>query len=49
MMSSDSSVTGTISRMNYGLDFNVALSAGGFVIAGQVGIEVDLQLRGPCQ
>ena len=41
--------TGTISRKNYGLDFNVSLGAGGFVIADQVGIELDLQLRGPTQ
>ena len=41
--------TGTISRKSYGLDFNVPLGAGGFVIADHIGIELDLQLRGPTQ
>jgi polyisoprenoid-binding protein YceI len=39
--------TGTINRKDYGIDFNVPLAAGGFVIADRVGIELDLQLRGP--
>ena len=39
--------TGTISRKDYDLDFNVPLGAGGFVIGDQIGIELDLQLRGP--
>lgn len=38
--------TGTIGRKRYGLDFNVPLGTGGFVIADQTGIELDLQLRG---
>ena len=41
--------TGTISRKNYGLDFNVPLGAGGFVIADQIRIELDLHSVGPTE
>ncbi len=39
--------TGTISRTDYGVDFNVPLSAGGFVISDKIGIELDIQLLAP--
>lgn len=35
---------GTINRMDYGVDFNVPLGAGGFVIS-EIGIELDIQLQ----
>jgi polyisoprenoid-binding protein YceI len=36
--------TGTLSRKDFGIDFNVPLAAGGFVIGDQVSIELDVQL-----
>ena len=39
--------TGTIRRSDYGIDFNVPLAAGGFVIADRIGIELDVQLLAP--
>ncbi len=39
--------TGTISRLDYGVDFNVPLGAGGFVISDKIGIELDIQLLAP--
>ncbi|MEL6893268.1 MAG: YceI family protein [Actinomycetota bacterium] len=39
--------TGTISRTDYGVDFNVPLAAGGFVISDRIGIELDIQLLAP--
>ncbi len=39
--------TATISRTDYGVDFNVPLGAGGFVISDQIGIELDIQLLAP--
>ncbi len=39
--------TGTISRADYGVDFNVPLGAGGFVISDTIGIELDIQLLAP--
>ena len=39
--------TGTINRMDYGVDFNVPLEAGGFVISDKIGIELDIQLLAP--
>ncbi len=39
--------TGTISRTAYGIDFNVPLGAGGFVISDSIGIELDVQLLAP--
>lgn len=38
---------GTIDRMDYGVDFNVPLGAGGFVISEKIGIEIDVQLLAP--
>lgn len=38
--------TGTINRTDYGIDFNVPLAAGGFVISEKIGIELDIQLVG---
>ncbi len=39
--------TGSINRKHYGVDFNVPLGAGGFVIADRIGIELDIQLLAP--
>ena len=39
--------TGSISRNTYGVDFNIPLNTGGFVISDQVGIELDIQLLAP--
>ena len=39
--------TATISRTDYGVDFNVPLAAGGFVISDTIGIELDIQLLAP--
>lgn len=39
--------TGAINRKDYGVDFNVPLGAGGFVIADRIGIELDIQLLAP--
>lgn len=39
--------TATISRADYGVDFNVPLGAGGFVISDKIGIELDIQLLAP--
>ncbi len=39
--------TGVINRMDYGVDFNVPLGAGGFVISDKIGIELDIQLLAP--
>ena len=36
-----------ISRRAYGVDFNVPLGAGGFVISDTIGIELDIQLLAP--
>ena len=38
------SATGSLSRKAFGVDFNVPLAAGGFVIADQVNIDIDMQL-----
>ena len=38
---------GTISRRDYGIDFNVPLGAGGLVISDTIGIELDIQLLAP--
>lgn len=39
--------TGTIDRKDYGVDFNVPLGAGGFVVSEKIGIELDIQLLVP--
>ncbi len=39
--------TGMINRTDYGIDFNVPLAAGGFVISDKIGIELDVQLVAP--
>ena len=39
--------TGSLSRRAFGVDFNVPLAVGGFVIADQVSVELDFQLL-PC-
>ena len=39
--------TTTISRTDYGVDFNVPLAAGGFVISDKIGIELDIQMLAP--
>ncbi len=39
--------TGTVSRADYGVDFNVPLGAGGVVISDTIGIELDIQLLAP--
>ena len=39
--------TADISRTDYGVDFNVPLGAGGFVISDNIGIELDIQLLAP--
>lgn len=39
--------TATINRTDYGIDFNVPLAAGGFVISDRIGIELDIQLVAP--
>jgi polyisoprenoid-binding protein YceI len=39
--------TAAISRTDYGIDFNVPLGAGGFVISDKIGIELDIQLLAP--
>lgn len=39
--------TGTINRTDYGVDFNVPLGTGGFVISDKIGIELDIQLLAP--
>lgn len=39
--------TGSISRTAYGVDFNVPLGAGGFVISDRIDIELDIQLLAP--
>lgn len=36
--------SGTLSRKAFGVDFNVPLASGGFVIGDQVNIELDVQL-----
>jgi polyisoprenoid-binding protein YceI len=36
--------TGSISRREFGIEFNVPLAAGGFVIGDKVTVELDLQL-----
>jgi polyisoprenoid-binding protein YceI len=36
--------TGSLSRTDYGIDFNVPLIAGGFAIADRIDIELDVQL-----
>ena len=36
--------TGSLSRKAFGVDFNVPLASGGFVIGDQVNIELDVQL-----
>ena len=37
----------SIKRMDYGIDFNVPLGAGGFVISDEIEIELDIQLLAP--
>ena len=39
--------TTTISRTAYGVDFNVPLATGGFVISDKIGVELDIQLLAP--
>ncbi|MEL6890650.1 MAG: YceI family protein [Actinomycetota bacterium] len=39
--------TGRISRKAYGVDFNVPLGAGGFVISDAIDIALDIQLLAP--
>ena len=39
--------TATIDRRAYGVDFNVPLRAGGFVISDRIRIELDVQLLAP--
>jgi polyisoprenoid-binding protein YceI len=36
--------TGSLSRRAFGVDFNVPMAAGGFVIGDQINIELDVQL-----
>lgn len=36
--------TASINRSSYGLDFNIPLGAGGFVISDKIDIELDMQL-----
>jgi polyisoprenoid-binding protein YceI len=36
--------TGALSRKEFGIEFNVPMAAGGFVIADRVSIELDVQL-----
>jgi polyisoprenoid-binding protein YceI len=36
-------LTGTISRADFGLTWNVALEAGGFLVSDQVKLSVDVQ------
>jgi polyisoprenoid-binding protein YceI len=36
--------TGSLSRKAFGVDFNVPMAAGGFVIGDQVNLELDVQL-----
>ncbi len=38
------SATGSLSRRDYGIDFNVPTATGGFVIGDKVSIEIDAQL-----
>lgn len=38
------SATGSLSRRDYGIDFNVPMATGGLVIGDKVGIELDVQL-----
>jgi polyisoprenoid-binding protein YceI len=38
------SATGSLSRRDYGIDFNVPMATGGLVIGDRVGIELDVQL-----
>ena len=35
----------SLSRGSFGIDFNVPLGAGGFVISDQIAIELDVQLH----
>ncbi len=39
--------TGSIDRTHYGIDWNVPLSAGGFMLSNDVAISIDAQLVGP--
>ncbi len=41
------SATGTIDRTNYGIDWNVPLAAGGFMLGTDIAISIDAQLVGP--
>ena len=41
--------TDTINRKDYGVDFNVPLGAGGFVVSDKVGIELNIQLLAPAR
>lgn len=41
--------TSTLNRLDYGIDFNVPLGAGGFVVSDKIGIELDIQLLAPAQ
>jgi len=38
------SATGSLSRRDYGIDFNVPMAADGFVIGDKVSIELDVQM-----
>jgi polyisoprenoid-binding protein YceI len=38
------SATGTLSRKEFGIDFNVPMATGGFVIGDKISIELDVQL-----
>ena len=41
------SATGSLSRKDFGIEFNVPLATGGFVIADRISIDLDVQLAGP--
>lgn len=41
------SAAGTIDKTAYGIDFNVPLSAGGFMLSDTIDITIDTQLVGP--
>jgi polyisoprenoid-binding protein YceI len=38
------SATGSLSRRDYGIDFNVPMATGGFVIGDKISIELDVQM-----
>ncbi len=41
------SAVGVIDKTDYGIDFNVPLSAGGFMLSDKIEITIDTQLVGP--